>query len=318
MIDVLVHAIAISSDGTRLFELRGIEQPLPSFEAGAHIDVIPERGLCRPYSLCNDPAEGHRYLICVKRESHGGCSSRLHDAVNVGDRLQISPPRNRFALDPTAARHVLMGGGIGITPLVSMAYSLRTAGARFELHHYCSRPSGAPLFESLTAGPLAGYYRVHHSSAGESVREVPPQALLSPDPEAAVYICGPPGFDAHLTQIARGAGWGAGQLRRESFARDAAPCPEINGDEAFFVVLARRGCRLPVPANRTIAEVLLDHGIDVPLSCEQGICGACLTPVLAGEPDHRDEAQTEQEHATNGHITVCCSRARGNELTLDL
>jgi vanillate O-demethylase ferredoxin subunit len=318
MVDVVVHAISLSSTTSRLFELRAAEGRLPPFEAGAHVDLYLEPALIRQYSLCNAPSESHRYLICVKREpqSRGG-SARLHESVAVGDRVRISPPRNNFALDPAASRHVLIGGGIGVTPLASMAHALLEADAPFELHHYCSGPLESPLRESLSSGPLADRYIAHHTSVGDSARHRLPPSLSRPEPDTAIYICGPTGLDARITECALAAGWSEGGLHREKFSR-AVPITPSFDDDTFVVHLVRRGCTIPVPADRTIAEVLLEHDVPVDLSCEQGICGACLTPVLAGEPDHRDEVQTDDEHAANNQITVCCSRSHSSVLTLDL
>lgn len=318
MIEVVVQAISLASVSSRLFELRPVSGSLPPFEPGAHVGVRLGPGLLREYSLCNDPGERHRYLICVKRDPHSrGGSAHLHESVTVGDHLEISPPHNDFALDLTASRHLLIGGGIGVTPLMAMAHTLLEADAAFELHHYSSRPADSPLFETLTSGPLADRYFAHHSSEGDSARNFVPAPVLSLDPGAAIYICGPLGLDARLTEEALGAGWDPSQIRRERFTAPPAS-PPADEDGVFFVNLARSGLRLLVPPNRTIAEVLLEHGVEVTMSCEQGICGACLTTVLAGTPDHRDEIQDPEERAANTQLTVCCSRARGPELTLDL
>jgi vanillate O-demethylase ferredoxin subunit len=318
-LDVIVHAISLASATSHSYELRAATGgTLPSFEAGAHIDVHLGPSLIRPYSLCNSPQETGRYLICVRRDDAGrGGSRTLHRDLTVGRRLRISPPRNHFPL-VAARRHVLVAGGIGITPLLSMAEALAARGAAFVLHHYTSSVTEAPLLERLQTSAFAERTVVHHSDQGDSVRTGLPAELLVPDPDTAVYVCGPDGFMSHVMAKTAAVGWQPGQIHTERFA-PATPVPA--GDEVtaeFTVRIASTGIGYPVPADHTIADVLTANGVEVELSCEQGICGACLTPVLAGEPDHRDEVQTPDERATNDRITICCSRARTPELLLGL
>lgn len=317
-IDVIVQGITLASASSRTFELRPRDGTLPPFAAGAHIDVHVRPGLIRQYSLCNAPGERHRYLICVKREPAGrGGSAAMHDGVSVGERLTISMPRNTFAVSATAARHVLVGGGIGITPLLAMAHALDARDARFDLHHYTPTPADSPLLETIRAAPFGERAIIHHSSDGDSLRGGLPATMREPDPAAAVYVCGPDGMTAHLHDLAVAAGWDPGQIHTERFA-PLVPAGPREGDGTFAVRIASTDQRIVVPADRTIAEMLTEHGIDVELACEQGICGACLTPVLAGEPEHRDEVQTADEHAANAQITICCSRSRSAELTLGI
>jgi vanillate O-demethylase ferredoxin subunit len=326
-LDVIVHSISLTSATSRSYELRAAAGgTLPSFEAGAHIDVHLGPSLVRPYSLCNSPQDNGRYLICVRRDDAGrGGSRTLHDDLTVGRRLRISPPRNHFPL-VAAERHVLVAGGIGITPLLSMAEALAARGASFVLHHYTSSAAEAPLLERLQSSAFGERTVIHHSDQGDSIRTGLPAELLVPEPDTAVYVCGPDGFMTHVVAKAAAAGWQPGQLHTERFAPGAPPSTgggEGDGAKAevataFTVRIASTGTAYPVPADRTIAEVLTAHGVEVELSCEQGICGACLTTVLAGEPDHRDEVQTPDERAAGDRITICCSRARTPELLLGL
>ncbi|MGW1558454.1 PDR/VanB family oxidoreductase [Streptomyces sp. NPDC002144] len=350
-LDVIVHTISLASVTSRTYELRAADGgTLPPFEAGAHIDVHLGPSLVRQYSLCNSPQEKGRYLICVRRDDGGrGGSRTLHRDLTVGRRLRISPPRNHFPL-VAAGHHVLVAGGIGITPLLSMAEALAARGASFVLHHYTSSAAEAPLLERLQTSALGERAVVHHSDQGDTVRAGLPAELRVPEPDTAVYVCGPDGFMNHVVAEATAAGWHPGQLHTERFAPAARPSAEAgagagagagDGDgagakvedgagagagagvkagvaTAFTVRIASTGTGYRVPADRTIAEVLTAHGVEVELSCEQGICGACLTPVLAGEPDHRDEVQTPDERAAGDRITICCSRARSPELLLGL
>ena len=319
--DAIVHSISLASpSGTsRLYELRPADptSPLPAFEAGAHIDVHLGTSLIRQYSLLNSPQDSGRYVICVRRDDSGrGGSTAMHRDVTVGRRLRISAPRNLFPLLP-AQRYVLLAGGIGITPLLSMAEELHSRSADFVLHHYTADEHDAPLLERARAGAFADRVVIHHTRTGDSVRTAPPEDLRTPDPTGLVYICGPDGFMTHVTEQAGVAGWRADQLHLERFA-PAAREPDPVTDGEFRVRVASTGDSYPVPADMTIAEVLTANGVAVELSCEQGMCGACLTPVLAGQPDHRDEVQTDEERAANDQITICCSRARSPELVLGL
>ncbi|WP_063895140.1 PDR/VanB family oxidoreductase [Streptomyces sp. Root369] len=326
-LDVIVHTISLASGTSLSYELRAADGgTLPSFEAGAHIDVHLGPSLVRQYSLCNSPWEKGRYLICVRRDDTGrGGSRTLHRDLTVGRQLRISPPRNHFPL-VAAEHHVLVAGGIGITPLLSMAEALAARGAPFVLHHYTSSAAEAPLLERLQTSALGERTVIHHSDQGDTVRAGLPAELLVPEPDTAVYVCGPDGFMTHVVAKATAAGWQPGQLHTDRFAPGAPPSTgggEGDGAKAevataFTVRIASTGTAYPVPADRTIAEVLTAHGVEVELSCEQGICSACLTTVLAGEPDHRDEVQTPDECAANERITVCCSRARTPELLLGL
>ena len=320
-LDVIVHAISpAGTTGTsRSYELRAAAgSTLPPFEAGAHIDVHLGPSLVRPYSLCNSPEDNGRYLICVRRDDAGrGGSRALYRDLTVGGRLRISPPRNHFPL-VAAERHVLVAGGIGITPPLSMAEALAARGALFVLHHYTSSAAEAPLLERLRTSAFAERTVIHHSDQWDSVRAGLPAELLVPEADTAVHVCGPDGFMTHVVTEATAAGRQPGQLHTERFAPAAPPAA---GDEVateFTVRIASTGIGYPVPADRTIADVLTAHGVEVELSCEQGICGACLTPVLDGEPDHRDEVQTPDERAAGDRITICCSRARTPELLLGL
>lgn len=301
------------------FELRRPDGlALPGFEAGAHIDVHLREGLVRQYSLCNHPDERDRYLIAVLRDprSRGG-SAALHDTVREGARLRISPPRNLFPLAEAAGRTMLFAGGIGVTPLLGMAERLWSRSADFTLQ-YCARSRAQAAFlDRLAHAPYAE--RVHlHFDDGAGEQKLDCAALLSaPHPETHLYVCGPAGFMEHVLGTARAAGWDPLRLHCEYFAgREESGA--VSPDRAFTLRLARSGGTLEVPENRTALEVLLRAGVPVQASCEQGVCGACLTPVLDGIPDHRDVFLTEAEHARNDCFTPCCSRSRTATLTVDV
>jgi vanillate monooxygenase ferredoxin subunit len=288
---------------------------LTAFDAGAHIDVHLGDGLVRQYSLCNDPRETHRYRLAVLLDdaSRGG-SAALH-ALLEGQTLSISTPRNHFPLVLSARRHLLLAGGIGITPILSMAEQLAALGAEFELH-YCTRSIARTAFaQPLRDSPFAGRVRFHHSE-GPNARKLDPAAVVaSPGPQDHLYVCGPAGFIEAVLAAARAAGWADGQLHREFFA-----APSVNAAEegAFEIVIASTGAAIHVAPQQTAIEALAAAGIEVPMSCEQGVCGTCVTRVLEGTPDHRDVYLTDREHARGDCFTPCCSRAKSPRLVLDL
>ncbi|AHL74357.1 Vanillate O-demethylase oxidoreductase [Stutzerimonas stutzeri] len=317
MIEVIVSKKCSVAEGICSFELIGVEGPLPAFEPGAHIDVHVAPGVIRQYSLCNDPAESHRYVIGVLNEpaSRGG-SRGLHEGIKVGDRLHIGEPRNLFALDPTATRHLLFAGGIGVTPILSMAWRLHAMGAEFEMH-YCSRSkTHAAFVDAIEAAPFADRVQFHFDNE-PAQQKLDAKAVLS---EAAagthVYVCGPSGFMDHVLDTARQQGWADGVLHREYFVAPTAT--DTGTDKPFELELKRSGLVVQVPAELTALQVLEAAGVAVESSCEQGICGACLTPVLEGEPEHRDQFLTDAERARNDQFTPCCSRAQSARLVLDL
>ena len=288
---------------------------LPGFSAGSHIDVELPGGLTRQYSLCNDAAEQHRYRIAVLRDANSrGGSAAMHDGVKEGDTLRISEPRNHFPL-VHAGRALLFAGGIGVTPLLCMAQRLATAGAEFELH-YCTRSAERTAFRDEIAS--SGYAdRVHfHFDDGVAAQKLDLDAALrAPEAGTHIYVCGPTGFIDWVVQTAQRQGWPREQVHLEYFG--AAP-QDTKGDRSFQVKLASSGATYEVPADRTVVQALQAHGVAVLTSCEQGVCGTCLTRVLQGECEHRDLYLTDDEKAKHDQFLPCCSRAKGPLLVLDL
>lgn len=289
--------------------------PLPAFSAGSHIDVHLPGGLTRQYSLCNDPGERHRYRIAVLRDpaTRGG-SAVMHDAVREGDVIRISEPRNHFALRP-AGRSLLLAGGIGVTPLLCMARRLQATGADFALH-YCTRsPERTAFLHEIQASAFAARVQFHFDSGPPSGKLNLQRLLAVPDAGTHVYVCGPTGFIDHVTGSARANGWTSEQIHQEYFC--AAP-QDTALDTAFDVKLASTGNTYRIEPGQSVVRALQSHGIEILTSCEQGVCGTCITRVLEGEPDHRDSYFTEEERASNNRFTPCCSRARSKMLVLDL
>jgi vanillate O-demethylase ferredoxin subunit len=303
------------AEGIASFELASMDgAPLPPFSAGSHIDVHVGDGLVRQYSLCNDPRETHRYLIAVLRDpnSRGG-SVAMHERLREGDVISISEPKNHFPLVP-AKRNLLLAGGIGVTPLLCMAERLANIGADFEMH-YCTRSRERTAFlDRINASPFAQRVHFHFDEDAGTKLDVP-ATLARPDSDTHLYTCGPTGFIDHVTSTAKTQGWASGNIHLEYFG---AQQQDTSADGDFDVKLASSGRCFTIPAGKTVVRVLEENGIDIPISCEQGVCGTCITRVLDGTPDHRDLYFTDEEKAKNDQFTPCCSRARTRMLVLDL
>lgn len=314
---VRVARKALEAEGIASFELVSTDgSPLPAFAAGSHIDVQLPGGPTRQYSLCNDPAETHRYLIAVLRDaaSRGG-SAAMHEQVKVGDTLFISTPKNHFALAHEAQSHLLLAGGIGVTPLLCMAERLAHSGARFEMH-YCTRSRARTAFvRRIEDSPLASRVQFHFDD-GPAAQRAEIDALVGPPgPGQHLYVCGPKGFMDAVLARARAQGWPEAQIHYEFFGAGPVGDGEAGG---FEVMLASSGRVVAVPAGVSVVQALAACGIAVATSCEQGVCGTCLTRVIDGVPDHRDLYLTPEEQAAGDQFLPCCSRAKSGRLVLDL
>ncbi len=308
----------MAAEGVAAFRLVGEPgRPLPGFAAGAHIDVNVGNGLLRQYSLCNPSRSPSGYEIGVLKEpaSRGG-SRYMHESLAIGAELLASEPKNHFPLVADAPA-LLFAGGIGITPIVAMAQELAEAGREFELH-YCARsPARAAFVARLSESAFADRVHIHYDD-GPDHQRLDVAAVLSRATAAHhLYACGPGGFIQHVLDAAKQAAWLEDRLHREFFTAPAASGAQ-EAAVAFEIELASSGRRLTVPADKTALEALTQAGIEVPASCEAGVCGTCLTRVIDGTPDHRDVYLTDAEHARNDCFTPCCSRSRSPRLVIDL
>jgi ferredoxin-NADP reductase len=288
---------------------------LPPFTAGAHIDLALGNGLERSFSMLNDPTEIHRYVIAVLREadSRGG-SVWVHDHLRQGDRLTSSEPINNFPLNEAGETHILIAGGIGITPLKAMAHRLLARDANFALH-YCARDEGrAAYLDELRT--LLGDRLQLYLDGGDVARGLDVGKLLAARPSAAhVYVCGPAGLIRAVREATRD--WPKGTVHYELFRGSEADIAPRSTDQPFEITLARTGKTLTVPADRTILAVLSANGIKVKTLCTEGVCGTCRVRLLGGKADHRDEVLTDAQRERE--IQVCVSRALpGETLILDL
>jgi vanillate O-demethylase ferredoxin subunit len=294
---------------------------LPCWTPGAHIDLETRdasgNAVRRQYSLCGD-VNSPTWRVAVLADAAGrGGSLWLHDHAKPGMKLVGSRPRNHFAMDADSDDPVvLVAGGIGITPLISMAKSLHECKRPFRLHYHVRRRQSAAFLEELMAAPYA--QQVHLSIDKEAPCAV--TDIFAPGDAAAwVYTCGPGGFMDAVAASAMQAGTASSRIRRELFA--PAPVPAKKGlptNRPFMVRLHSTGQSVQVREDQTVVQALALAGVEVLVSCEQGYCGSCLTRVLEGVPEHQDQFMLPEEHERNDAFTPCCSRALSSCLVLDL
>jgi ferredoxin-NADP reductase len=305
---------AVDINSYELVDPEGAE--LPAAAAGSHVDIHLGNGLIRQYSLCNDPADRGRYVIAVLREDAGrGGSRQLHESLRVRDRVEIGRPRNNFSLDPAAVRHMLIAGGIGVTPLKAMTHALVRASAEFVLHYCAREPAQAAFVDQLVALAGANRVRLHYDGLSHLGRLDVATLLREYRAGTHLYHCGPPGLMAACT--AATAHWPAGTVHSECFTPKTSALDEPAGTAGTFtVVIASTGARINVAQDCNIADALNASGIPVPTSCVSGLCGTCKLRFLCGEADHRDYILSEEERIQ--YLTSCVSRARHGVLVLDL
>lgn len=292
---------------------------LPLWEAGSHIDLHLPNNLTRQYSLTGNPQHTDHYQLCIKKEDHSrGGSKYIHEQLRVGQNIQISAPRQAFALQD-AKNYLLIAAGIGITPVLSMAETLETQGKPFTLLYYVKNHIFAAMYQRLNTGFKHGTVHILCSDNGQSLRLITPDPLKKPQADTHIYLCGPEGFMSYCIDIAKAEGWLKEQIFTEAFHPPTLNNNNSLDSDTFIVTLRSSGQSYHVPTDKTIANVLQDNDIYVPLSCEMGMCGACLTKVHAGEIDHQDTVQTDEEKsATAQYIALCCSRAKSATIEIDL
>ena len=315
--DAVISSIA-DSGVIRVFELRAPDgAALPPYEAGAHIDVTLGNGLVRQYSLCCRQPSAASYRIAVKREpqSRGG-SDWLHTQAREGDVLRIGAPRNAFALAPDAQLHLLFAGGIGITPILAMAYELLRRGQPFRLPYFVRDQSTVAFAEELASPPLARHADICIGlTPQESAERIGAMLGAAAGAGTHVYVCGPAAFMETVVAQAEPR-FGAASVHKESFG--AAPAGAGAFDAPFVLRLAGSGRDIAVPAGVTALACLQEAGLDVDCSCEVGVCGTCRLAVLDGVPEHRDSVLSAQERRANNCFLPCVSRARTPILHIDL
>lgn len=293
---------------------------LPGYLPGAHIELKLPGGIKRQYSL-HGPSDGHTYSIGVLHadDSRGG-SRAVHESLAEGDVLETSQPRNHFTLKDGEEPVLLLAAGIGITPIIAMADALDRAGRAFELHYVARTPERMAFADRIRTSlysKRAHLYFHDVESTGEPAQQLSiPQVLRKQPAGTAVYVCGPQGFIEATVGAANDLTWSKDRVTYELFG--AAAEVKDAADGAFEVELAASGKTIRIAPDKTIVEAMLEQGLEPNTSCEQGVCGTCLTRVLDGVPDHRDSYLTDQEKCANDQILICCSRAKSPRLVLDL
>lgn len=314
MFSVRVSAVEQATPLIKRFTLvREDGQPLPAFSGGSHVIVQdPAGSFSNAYSLMSDPRDLSHYQIGVRLEeqSRGG-SAFMHGQVEVGTRLTISTPNNLFALDPGAGRHVLIAGGIGITPFLAQLHDLEGGATPYELHYAFRSPEHGAFQAELEQGPHAGHVRFYIDSLGRKLDLAALFAGLAGD--AHVYVCGPKPLIDAVIEGAKAAGIADERVHWEQFA--AAPAEGA----AFTVVLARSGRELRVEEGMTILQAIENvKAAKVECLCREGVCGTCETAILEGEAEHFDQYLSDEEKASQQSLMLCVSRARTARLVIDL
>lgn len=317
MIDVRVTAVEQMTPLIKRFTLvRRDGQALPAFSGGSHVIVQMQGGdgrrFSNAYSLLSDPADTRSYQIGVRLEEQSkGGSAFMHRQVEVGSELSISTPNNLFALDPAAGRHVLIAGGIGITPLLAQIHQLRASGGSYELHYAFRSPEHGAFQAELADEAQAGRAHFYIDSLE---RKLDLQALIGGlAGDAHLYVCGPKPLIDAVIATAKALGIDSARVHWEQFA--AAPA----SGGAFTLVLARSGRELQVEEGVSILQAIeKTNAAQVECLCREGVCGTCETRILEGEVEHSDQYLSADEKAAQQSLMICVSRARGARLVLDL
>jgi vanillate O-demethylase ferredoxin subunit len=314
-LSVRINAIEQLTSDVRSYHLTHLDHSLlPSFDAGAHIDIVLPNGLIRQYSLCSSPDNRDCYQIAVLQDPHSrGGSNYIHQQLMQGDTLQINPPRNHFTLEESAENYLLIAGGIGITPIMLMAYRLQQLGKPFSLHYLCRSPEQAAFAGQLQSDFQSSLHL--HFTAGDASKRLDIQALFAAQkPETHLYTCG----SEPLLQAILSAAEKQPKVKVHYERFSAVTIPEDRVDSAFEVEISSSGERLSVMPQQSILQVLEQAGHQIDTMCKEGLCGSCEVDILQGEADHRDSVLSEDEKAEHSVLMVCCSRAKGNLLVLDL
>ena len=316
MLELKVNHLTNETPRVRCVELVAADGgDLPAFTAGAHIDLTLGDDVTRSYSLLNDPHETHRYVLGVLREAQStGGSSFIHDQLKEGDVLQSCAPLNDFPLYEAGDANILIAGGIGVTPIMSMAARLQALGKAYDLH-YCARSADDAAF----LGTLEKRHgdRLHtHFDGGDPAKGINLKALLAKRPAAGhVYVCGPLGLIKAVKEAA--ADWPKGTVHYELFKGSEADLAPVNNDQPFEIQLKKTGKTFTVPADKSILAVLKAEGVRIKTLCSTGRCGTCRVTYLSGEVNHRDDVLDDDEKGEV--LQVCVSRAMpGQTLVLDL
>jgi vanillate O-demethylase ferredoxin subunit len=314
MRSVVVARKTIEANNMLSFELVDPDgSELPAFSAGSHIDVTIPGGLVRQYSLFNSEADRHRYLIGVWKDpnSRGG-SRAMHSVVNEGDVLQVSLPRNRFRVPRHAQRALLIARGVGVTPILSIADSLKARAVPFAFHYIPALGSPEAFQAMIGSSAFAENTTVYQEKIGLNLDA--DKVLADPPEDAHLFLCGVDWWLDPVIASAKKNGWPEERIHIERFTAKAS-APLL--DKVFEVKIASTGAVFKIPGDKSVSAFLEEKGVKIPTSCEQGVCGTCKVKILEGEADHRDKRLKDDQRA-EGYFLACVSRAKGDLLVLDL
>ena len=311
-----IVAIEFAVEDILSFVLRPMNPALPGgIDPGSHVDVHLPNGMMRSYSLSNGPNHKDGYRLTVARDANTrGGSAYMHDQLRVGQVVEISKPRNNFELAQQASMSVFIAGGIGVTPFIPMIARLNELGRPWRMHYCVRSRDRAALVEEIE--------RLAASGSGALVPNYDDEAgildlaatLASLSADAHVYCCGPTVMLDAFRAGAKNAGIPSDHVHFEYFSSEV----ESATDGGFVVALRKSGAEITVKPGQTILQALIEYGLNIPYSCEEGICGACETPVIDGVPDHRDMILSDQEKKESKTMMVCCSGSKSPRLVLDL
>lgn len=317
-LQAVVHAVQKEAEGVLRIEFRPACATVrfPRFSAGSHIKLHLPNGLIRSYSLCNAEYDKDRYVVGVllDRKSRGG-SSFIHQALHPGQMLEISPPQNNFPLRDNAPRTVLVAGGIGVTPILSMLRRLVPMEHPLALV-YCARNRMEAAFVAEIEDMASKLDVTWHFDDERGQAPDLMHLLAGSGADSHYYCCGPaPMLDA-FERACEQLGYANAYVERFS----AGPPPLESDDHELEVICLSSNRTIMVPAAQTILDALLNAGIAADYSCKEGVCGACELPVLSrdGELEHRDCVMTAQERLANESMMVCVSRCKGRRLVLGI
>lgn len=287
-------------------------EKFPAFTGGSHIIVKMNDQFSNAYSLMSNAADLSTYQVCVRKDEEGrGGSIFMHDHCLENFKLEISSPKNLFELAQTGEKHILIAGGIGITPFLPQMDELAARGVNYELHYAFRSPEHAALLDELQQGAHAEHVHTYVDSTGTHLDL---NALISSQPkDTHVYVCGPkPMIDAVIDTCNRH------RYRDENIHWEQFASSSLENAESFTVVLAKSNQRIEVMADQTILQAIESLNIDVECLCREGVCGTCETAIVQGEAEHFDQYLSDEEKASQQSMMICVSRAKGKEITLDL
>ena len=312
-INVMLTSIVYGARDTNIYSFAKIDgSPLPGAGPGAHIGLFLPNGVERQYSLIDYGEQVHAYRIAVKRDARSrGGSMFMHDSFRVGSMAKALPPRNGFPLKEDAELIVLFAGGIGITPIYCMLKKLKALNKPWQLY-YSSRARMDAVFLNDLQDEQNAYLHFDDEKAGEFLQV---GSIIANLPKSAhLYCCGPSAMLAAFEAAAAASAFPSEQVHVEYFT----PKFVAAQDGGFVFELASSKREFTVPAGKTILQVVREAGIQVPYSCEEGVCGACETRVISGTPDHRDSVLTEREREEGSTMMICCSGSKSPRLVLDM